>query len=60
MLIFLLLLVSIFLSFIGHALWGCAGMLKERGDDDSRAAMFMGAIFSVIGMFCAYAAGAIS
>lgn len=60
MLIFLLLAVSIFLSSLGHALWGCGGMLKERGDDDSRAAMVMGTIISVTGMFCAYAAGAIS
>lgn len=60
MLIVLLLFVSIFLSLIGHVLWGCSGMLQERGDDDSKTAMFIGAIFSVIGMFCAYAAGAIS
>lgn len=60
MLIFLLLVVSIFLSLLGNALLGCGGMLKERGDDDSRAAMLMGAICSIIGMFCAYAAGAIS
>lgn len=60
MLIFLLLVVSIFLSLIGHVLWGCSGIMKARGDDDSRPAMLIGSIFSVIGMFCSYAAGAIS